>query len=92
MAPPRTRGSTHGHLSGHCFRSGSPAHAGIDPGKADILAGLIYSIADNYLARIVGPRQIGDELMFLGGVALNRAVALALTARTGRRLVVPPHP
>jgi predicted CoA-substrate-specific enzyme activase len=60
--------------------------------QEDVIAGLVYSIAENYLSRIVGGRQIGERLLFLGGVALNRAVALALAARSGRRLVVPPHP
>lgn len=58
----------------------------------DVIAGLVYSIADNYISRIVGPRPIQDDVLFLGGVALNRSVALAIAARTGRKLVVPPHP
>jgi len=60
--------------------------------KADVIAGLAYSIADNYISRIVGPRQVGRNLLFLGGVALNRAVCLAMAARMGRPIVVPPHP
>ncbi|MBW2622583.1 MAG: hypothetical protein JRD68_06725 [Deltaproteobacteria bacterium] len=60
--------------------------------REDVVAGLVYSIADNYISRVVGPRHVGENLMFLGGVALNRAVALAMAARTGRRVVVPPHP
>lgn len=60
--------------------------------REDVVAGLVYSIADNYISRIVGPRHVGENLMFLGGVALNRAVALAMAARTGRRVVVPSHP
>ncbi|RLB63126.1 MAG: hypothetical protein DRI90_07540, partial [Deltaproteobacteria bacterium] len=59
---------------------------------ADVVAGLVYSIADNYISRVVGPRQLGDHVLFLGGVALNRAVALAIAARTKRPVVVPPHP
>ncbi len=61
-------------------------------GREDVVAGLVYSIADNYVSRIVGPRHIGDTLLFLGGVALNKAVALAIAARTQRRVIVPPHP
>jgi predicted CoA-substrate-specific enzyme activase len=60
--------------------------------QEDVIAGLVYSIAENYLSRIVGGRHIGERLLFLGGVALNRAVALALAARSGRKIVVPPHP
>jgi len=58
----------------------------------DVVAGLVYSISDNYISRIVGSRQIGDNLLFLGGVALNRAVALAIAARSQRKVVVPAHP
>jgi predicted CoA-substrate-specific enzyme activase len=58
----------------------------------DVVAGLVYSIADNYISRIVGSRQIGDNLLFLGGVALNRSVALAIAARSQRNVIVPAHP
>ncbi|MEW6444288.1 MAG: acyl-CoA dehydratase activase, partial [bacterium] len=60
--------------------------------REDVIAGLAYSVAENYISRVVGARHIGENLLFLGGVALNRAVALAIAARTGRRIVVPPHP
>jgi predicted CoA-substrate-specific enzyme activase len=60
--------------------------------REDVIGGLVYSIADNYISRVVGPRQIGENLLFLGGLALNRAVALAMAARTQRKVVVPPHP
>ena len=55
-------------------------------------SGLVYSIADNYISRIVGSRQIGKSLLFLGGVALNKSVALAIAARSQRKVVVPAHP
>ncbi len=58
----------------------------------DVVAGLVYSIADNYISRIVGSRQIGKNLLFLGGVALNRSVALAIATRSQRKVVVPAHP
>jgi len=58
----------------------------------DVIAGLVYSIADNYISRIVGPRQLGNTILFLGGVALNKSVGLAMAARSHRRVVVPPHP
>jgi predicted CoA-substrate-specific enzyme activase len=60
--------------------------------RQDVIAGLVYSIADNYISRIVGGRQVGQNILFLGGVALNRAIALAMAARTQRKVVVPPHP
>jgi predicted CoA-substrate-specific enzyme activase len=58
----------------------------------DVIAGLVYSIARNYISRIVGTRSIGETLVFQGGVALNRSVALALAALTRQRVVVPAHP
>jgi predicted CoA-substrate-specific enzyme activase len=60
--------------------------------KTDIVAGLVYSITDNYISRIVGPRHIGSLILFQGGVALNRSVGLAMAARTNRKIVVPPYP
>ncbi len=60
--------------------------------RDDVTAGLVYSIADNYISRIVGPRHVGENLLFLGGVALNRSVALAMAARANQKIVVPPHP
>ncbi|GAX59163.1 activator of 2-hydroxyglutaryl-CoA dehydratase [Candidatus Scalindua japonica] len=60
--------------------------------QEDVIAGLVYSIADNYISRIVGPRHIGNNLMFMGGVALNRSVALAIASRVQQKVVVPPHP
>jgi predicted CoA-substrate-specific enzyme activase len=61
-------------------------------GRENVVAGLAYSVADNYVSRIVGPRHIGNTLLFLGGVALNKAVALAIAARTQRHVVVPSQP
>ncbi|HNV48188.1 MAG TPA: acyl-CoA dehydratase activase [Spirochaetota bacterium] len=60
--------------------------------RDDVIAGLVYSIVDNYISRIVGIRPIGETVLFQGGVALNRAVALAMAARSGRRIIVPRHP
>lgn len=60
--------------------------------QEDVVAGLVYSIAMNYVSRIVGTRFVGDRLLFQGGVALNRSVALALAAITRRKVVVPAHP
>ena len=60
--------------------------------REDVIAGLVYSIAQNYNSRIVGPRHVGEHVLFLGGVALNRAVGLAMAARTQRKIVVPSHP
>jgi predicted CoA-substrate-specific enzyme activase len=60
--------------------------------RADVLAGLIYAITDNYLSRVVGSRHIGHTVLLQGGVALNPALAPAIAARTGMNVLVPPHP
>jgi len=60
--------------------------------QEDVVAGLVYSIAENYISRIIGPRQVGKNLLFLGGVALNRSVALAIAGRLQQKVIVPAHP
>ncbi len=60
--------------------------------REDVVAGLVYSIADNYMSRIVGPRYLGETILFLGGVALNKSVGLAMAIRSQRMVVVPAHP
>lgn len=60
--------------------------------QEDVIAGLVYSIADNYISRIVGVKSTGRRIIFQGGVALNRAVALAIACRAGQKVVVPPYP
>jgi len=64
--------------------------SGEDP--KNILAGLVYSIVKNYLSRVVGTRHIGDVILLQGGVALNSAVAPAVAAVTGRKVIVPQNP
>ncbi|MDD2735545.1 MAG: acyl-CoA dehydratase activase [Desulfuromonadaceae bacterium] len=58
----------------------------------DVIGGLVYSIADNYISRIVGARAVGKHILFQGGVALNRSVGLAMAARLGKNIIVPPYP
>ena len=53
--------------------------------QEDVLAGLVYSIADNYISRLVNTRQIGKTVFFQGGVALNKAVAMAIAKRTKKK-------
>ncbi|EKD83248.1 MAG: hypothetical protein ACD_39C00792G0001, partial [uncultured bacterium] len=43
----------------------------------DICSGLAYSIARNYLEKVVGNKTIGKNIAFQGGVASNRAVVAA---------------
>jgi predicted CoA-substrate-specific enzyme activase len=59
--------------------------------KHDILAGLAYSVALNYLNRVVRGRPIGEVVFFQGGTAYNDSVAAAFTKILGKRIIVPPH-
>ncbi len=59
--------------------------------KADIIAGLAYSVALNYLNRVVRGRKIGDVIYFQGGTAYNDAVAAAFSMVLGKQVIVPPH-
>jgi predicted CoA-substrate-specific enzyme activase len=60
--------------------------------REDIVAGLVYSIAGNYLNRVKGPRPTGAKVFLQGGVALNAAVGYAFAHSVGRPVVIPPHP
>jgi|GEM_PF-14662 len=57
---------------------------------ADIASGLCYSIARNYLHRVVGHKKIGNRIFFQGGVAFNQGVINAFRALTGKEIYVPP--
>jgi predicted CoA-substrate-specific enzyme activase len=61
--------------------------AGVD----ELAAGLAYSIAQNYLNRVVDGRAVGRNVFFQGGVAGNSSVVAALRMLTGRRITVPPY-
>jgi predicted CoA-substrate-specific enzyme activase len=56
----------------------------------DILAGLAYSVATNYINRVVRGRRIGGTIFLQGGTAYNDAVAAALSAIVGKWIIVPP--
>jgi predicted CoA-substrate-specific enzyme activase len=55
-----------------------------------VVAGLAYSVATNYINRVVRGRTIGDVIFFQGGTAYNDAVAAAFTAILGKQVIVPP--
>jgi predicted CoA-substrate-specific enzyme activase len=57
----------------------------------DLVAGLAYSIALNYLNRVVRGRRIGETIYFQGGTAYNDAVAAAFAAILGKPITVPPY-
>ena len=59
--------------------------------KADLVAGLAYSVVHNYINRVVRGRHIGECIFFQGGTAYNDAVAAAFTAVLDKEIIVPPH-
>ncbi len=61
-------------------------------GRADIAAGLVYAICQNYLVRVKGNRSVGGKIFMQGGVCYNRAVPVAMAALCQRDIVVPPEP
>ena len=56
-----------------------------------LTAGLAYSIAQNYLNRVVDGRSVGRNVFFQGGVAGNQSVVAAFQTLTKRTITVPPH-
>jgi predicted CoA-substrate-specific enzyme activase len=57
--------------------------------KDDLVAGLSYSIVQNYLNRVVGDRRIGNRIFFQGGTAFNRGVVAAFERVLDKEIVVP---
>ncbi|MCL5744764.1 MAG: acyl-CoA dehydratase activase-related protein, partial [Acidobacteria bacterium] len=57
----------------------------------NIVAGLAYSIALNYLHRVVRGRKIGKVIYFQGGTAYNDAVTAAFAGLLGKKITVPPY-
>jgi len=60
-------------------------------GKAEIVAGLHYSIAQRTV-RLVKRMGIEDRVYFDGGPALNKGLVAAIQDELQRELVVPEHP
>ena len=59
--------------------------------KNDLLAGLAYSIVENYINRVVAGKKIGDNIFFQGGVAFNKSVASAFEKYLGKKITIPPN-
>jgi predicted CoA-substrate-specific enzyme activase len=57
---------------------------------SDISAGLAFSIARNYLEKVVAGRPVGSSIVFQGGVASNPSVVRAFALETGRKIRVHP--
>ena len=59
--------------------------------REDLVAGLAFSIAYNYLNRLVRERKIGECIFFQGGTAYNDAVAAAFSHILDKQIIVPPY-
>jgi predicted CoA-substrate-specific enzyme activase len=57
----------------------------------DLVAGLAYSIARNYLEKVVERRPVGNKIVFQGGVASNDAVVKAFSELLGKEIKVHPY-
>ncbi|UCF31883.1 MAG: CoA activase [bacterium] len=65
-------------------------HEGIK--ERDIVAGLVYSVCQNYLSRVRGNRRTGRKIFMQGGVCHNRAVPVAMAVLCEQEVIVPPAP
>ncbi len=59
--------------------------------KNNLLAGLAYSIVQNYINRVVAGKHIGNNIFFQGGVAFNKSVVVAFEKYLNKKITVPPH-
>ena len=59
--------------------------------KEDLVAGLAYSIVQNYLNKVKEERRVGDTIFYQGATAANRGIVAAFEAILGKKITVPPH-
>lgn len=59
--------------------------------KENLAAGLCYSIAYNYLNKVVSPHKIGEYIALQGGVAFNKGVIAAFEYILGKKIFIPEH-
>ncbi|HDP80767.1 MAG TPA: hypothetical protein ENN21_07985, partial [Spirochaetes bacterium] len=60
-------------------------------GREEVMAGVMYSIAKNYLRRVAGSRPIaGDRVFFQGATARNLGLVAAFESLLDREIVVSP--
>ncbi len=58
----------------------------------EIVGGLVYSICQNYVNRVIGNRTIGNKVFMQGGVCYNQAIPTAMAVLTNKEIIVPPDP
>ena len=66
-------------------------HQQSDAAVEDLVAGLAYSIVNNYLNRVVARKPVGERIFFQGGTAFNKATVAAFEMVTGKPITVPAH-
>ncbi|MDD2901645.1 MAG: acyl-CoA dehydratase activase [Syntrophales bacterium] len=59
--------------------------------KEELVAGLSYSIVQNYLNKVVEDRKIGKNVFYQGATAANKGIVAAFEKVTGQKITVPPH-
>jgi predicted CoA-substrate-specific enzyme activase len=59
--------------------------------KDDLVAGLSYSIVQNYLNKVAEDRPIGNNIFYQGATAANRGIVAAFQQVCGKPITVPPH-
>ena len=59
--------------------------------KEDLVAGLSYSIVQNYLNKVAEDRPIGKRIFYQGATAANRGIVAAFQQVCGKPIHVPPH-
>lgn len=59
--------------------------------KEDLVAGLAYSIVQNYLNKVKEERRVGNVIFYQGATAANRGIVAAFEAVLGKKIIVPPH-
>ena len=59
--------------------------------KADIIAGLSYSIAHNYLEKVASNKQFVGNIAIQGGIASNSSVVAALSMVLNEKITIVPH-
>ena len=64
-------------------------HQQMGEDRGNLVAGLSYSIALNYLNKVVGDRAIGEHIFFQGGTAFNLGVVAAFEKILKKKITVP---
>ena len=59
--------------------------------QPDLVAGLSYSIVENYLNKVVEDRRIGRRIFYQGATASNKGIVAAFEKVVGKPIIVPEH-